>query len=51
MPSIYQNLNTDKQYKAACGLSKVEFEKLFLVFENLYFSKTRNPYLKATCLV
>lgn len=46
MSSIYQNLNNDKQYKAATGLSEIEFEKLFMVFNELCFSKTPNPYLK-----
>jgi hypothetical protein len=46
MASIYQNLHTDKQYKAACGLSVLEFESLFLIFDKLYFAKMTNPYLK-----
>lgn len=46
MPSIYQNLNTDKQYKASTGLNKLEFESLFFTFEKLYISKIGNPYLK-----
>ncbi len=46
MASIYQNLQADKQYKAACGLSLSEFESLFLIFDTLYFPKTANSYLK-----
>lgn len=43
--SIYQNLRTDKQYKASTGLSLSEFEHLYSFFENLYISKIANPYL------
>jgi hypothetical protein len=46
MSSIYQNLTTDKQYKAATGLNLTEFEQLFIVFDKLYLSKISNPYLK-----
>lgn len=46
MSSIYQNLKNDKHYKAGSGLSKIQFEKLFKIFEKLYFPKSGNPYLK-----
>jgi hypothetical protein len=37
--SIFQNLSTDKEYKASTGISKSEFNLLFLSFEKLYNSK------------
>jgi hypothetical protein len=46
MTSIYQNLRTDKEYKAASGLNLLEFENLFQIFNKLYVSKIPNPYLK-----
>lgn len=39
MSSIYQNLQTERQYKAATSLSKLQFETLFTVFEKLYTPK------------
>jgi hypothetical protein len=48
MPSIYQNIQTDKQYKASTGLKISEFEQLFAVFQNLYIPKEGNPYLTNT---
>jgi Helix-turn-helix of DDE superfamily endonuclease len=44
MLSIFNNLRTDRQYKASTGLSKAEFEELYAVFEKLYIPKTANPY-------
>lgn len=46
MSSIYHNLKNNKQYKAASGLSKIQFEELFKTFDKLYFPKSGNPYLK-----
>ena len=37
--SIYHNARTDRQYKAATGLSLVEFEALFQQFASLYVPK------------
>lgn len=44
MASIYNNLKTDKHYKAATGLSMVQFDELFSTFQQLYIPKTANPY-------
>lgn len=44
--TIYENLKTDKQYKAATGLGRKEFDILFSFFEKLYFPKIGNPYLE-----
>lgn len=47
MATIYTNLLTDKQYKAATGLSKEQFEELFQTFGPLYEpKKPANPYAK-----
>ncbi len=48
MSSIYNNLRTDKQYKAATGLSIAEFDALYESFSQLYMPKTGNPYSKRT---
>lgn len=37
--SIYQNVRTDKDYRASTGMDKSEFDTLFLLFEKLYNSK------------
>jgi DDE superfamily endonuclease/Helix-turn-helix of DDE superfamily endonuclease len=42
--SIYNSLQTDKQYKASTGLSKSEFEELFIHFDTLYIPKKGSPY-------
>ena len=44
MRSIYHNTSNDRQYRAATGLGKQQFEELFSVFEPLYTPKTANPY-------
>ena len=44
MSSIYHNLRTDRQYKAATGLSKEKFDQLLIEFSKLYIPKTPNPY-------
>ncbi len=44
MPSIYHNLRTEKQYKAATGLSIVQFTLLFGDFSKYYKPKSKNPY-------
>lgn len=45
MPSsIYHNSKNDRQYRAATGLSLVEFESLFVVFAPYYTPKTANPH-------
>jgi hypothetical protein len=43
--SIYHNLKSEKQYRAATGLSIFEFETLYLTFKKLYFPKIANPYV------
>lgn len=48
MSSIYHNLRTERQYKAATGLNKELLEKLFVAFEKLYIPKTANPYITHT---
>lgn len=40
MSSIYQNLRTDRQYKAATALCQSQFETLFTAFERLHIPKT-----------
>ena len=45
--SIYQNLKTERQYKASTGLSIEEFEHLFSFFDKLYFSKNVLQLLEA----
>ena len=42
--SIYQNVRTDPQYKAATGLSRAAFEALYPWFAQYYEPKKRNPY-------
>ena len=42
--SIYQNAQTERQYKAATGLSRVAFDALYLEFARYYQPKTANPY-------
>lgn len=42
--SIYHNLNTDRQYKAATGLSIAQFNSLYLQFEPLYTPKAIPAY-------
>ena len=51
MSSIYTNLASDKQYKAATGLSIAEFESLYEQFSELYIPKSGNPYSKKTAPV
>lgn len=51
MSSIYHNLQTDKQYKAATGLSLAEFDTLYEHFSQLYIPKTGNPYSSRTAPV
>jgi len=45
MASIFHNLRTERQYKAATALGKDQFEALFRVFQELYIPKNGNPYL------
>lgn len=42
--SIYRNSKNDYQYRAATGLSRREFEVLFVVFSPYYIPKTANPH-------
>lgn len=42
MSSIYHNLKNERQFSASTGLTKVEFEELFIVFQPLYRPKGRN---------
>jgi hypothetical protein len=45
MPSsIYHNARTERQYKAATGLSPIEFEALYALFEHFYTPKQPAPY-------
>lgn len=44
MPSIYHHLRTEKQYKAATGLSLTQFDVLFGGFSKYYEPKSKNPY-------
>lgn len=46
--SIYHNSRNDRQYRAATGLSREEFEELFVVFAPYYTPKTANPYTTAS---
>jgi hypothetical protein len=46
MSSIYQNCQTDRQYRASTGLSLVEFNVLYGAFQKFYIPKTANPYTK-----
>ena len=43
--SIYQNVRTDRQYKAATGLSIIEFDLLYENFQGFYTPKTQLPYV------
>ena len=42
--SIFNNLRTEKQYKAATGLTPHEFEHLFEYFQKYYRPKKENPF-------
>ena len=42
--TIFSNCVNDRQYKAATGLSLVEFDALFKVFASFYVPKQANPY-------
>jgi len=42
--SIYQNVRTDPQYKAATGLSRAAFDALYPWFARYYEPKKLNPY-------
>ncbi len=42
--SIYQNIRTDPQYKAATGLSRAAFDALYPWFARYYEPKKVNPY-------
>ena len=44
--SIFDNLITEKQYKASTGLAKAEFEFLLTFFEKYYEPKKPSPYPK-----
>jgi hypothetical protein len=46
MPSsIYQNVRTDRQYRAATGLSIIEFDLLYENFQGFYTPKEQLPHL------
>ena len=45
--SIYQNVRTDPQYKAATGLSQAAFNALYPWFARYYEPKKLNPYTTA----
>lgn len=42
--SIYHNSKNDRQYRAATGLSKAEFDILYEAFLPFYVPKKQNPY-------
>lgn len=42
MPSIYQNLYHERDYKAATGLAKEEFDRLHITFAKYYKTKSAN---------
>lgn len=42
--SIYHNSKNDRQYRAATGISRQEFEALFVVFAPHYTPKMANPH-------
>jgi hypothetical protein len=42
--SIYHTARTERQYKAATGLSLVEFEALYSIFQQFYTPKTPAAY-------
>jgi hypothetical protein len=42
--SIFNNLKTEKQYKASTGLAKGEFDQLFEYFQKYYVPKKANPF-------
>lgn len=45
MPSsIYHNARTERQYKAATGLSPSEFDALYNIFQHFYTPKQPAPY-------
>ena len=46
MNSIYRNCQTDRQYRASTGLSRIEFDTLYTSFQKFYTPKTANPYAK-----
>ena len=41
--SIYHNARTERQYKAATGLSLTEFDALYTIFEHFYTPKQSAP--------
>jgi hypothetical protein len=43
MASIYTNLRTERQYRAATGLSEEKFNQLFEQFKHFYVPKKGNP--------
>ncbi len=45
--SIYHNARTDRQYKAATGLSQAQFEQLYPLFAPFYEPKVPPPYAKS----
>ena len=42
MASIYTNLRTERQYRAATGLSEEKFNQLFEQFKRFYVPKKGN---------
>lgn len=49
MPStIFINLRTDRQYKASTGLSLVEFDHLYVLFDPYYVPKEQLAHLAGT---
>lgn len=44
MATIFENLRTDEQYRASCGLGIDKFEELFFLFDKLYKTKQEITY-------
>jgi hypothetical protein len=44
MASIFENVRTDEQYRAACGLGIDKFEELFTYFDKIYKPKPEVTY-------
>ena len=44
MATIFENLRTDQQYRASCGLGIDKFEELFSIFDDIYITKQEITY-------
>jgi hypothetical protein len=43
MPSVYENLRTDRQYSSSTGLTQAKFDELHSVFATFYVPQKTNP--------